>query len=131
MFASAPRRHPRLREPELWPDDMDNPLAWRADPVQRDSKLLAVRLELGNLGCCHLVEDRQLARMGRNRMVRCGHGLARPADLQATVPQPGECLRRGDLVNEVEVDRENAGSARLLDDNVVVPDLLDECAGCG
>ena len=50
---------------------------------------------------------------------------------QAALPQAGERLGAGDLVDEVQVDREDGGRARLLDDDVVVPDLLDEGARSG
>ena len=55
--------------------------------------------------------------------VRSGRRTPEPAGAQA-----GEGLRAGDLVDEVEVDREDGGRALVLGDDVVVPDLLDEGA---
>ena len=77
------------------------------------------------------VEDRQVARGRGHRVVRRRDRLARAPHLQAALPQPGERLRAGDLVDEVQVDREDGGRARLFDDDVVVPDLLDEGARSG
>ena len=59
----------------------------------------------------HLVEERQAAVGRRDRVVGGGDGLAGPADADAAGAQPGEGLRAGDLVDEVEVDRED-GRAR-------------------
>jgi hypothetical protein len=61
-------------------------------------------------------------------MVGRGHGLARLADLQSALAQAGERLRAGDLVDEVEVDREDCRRAGLGRHDVVVPDLLHQGA---
>ena len=53
-------------------------------------------------------------------MVGRRHGLAGPADAEAARAEPGERLRAGDLVDEVEVDREDRRGARVLGDDVVV-----------
>jgi hypothetical protein len=91
----------------------------------------AVGLELGHLGGGHRVEDRQAAVVGGDRMVGRGDGLAGPPDGRATGAEAGESLRAGDLVDEVEIDRQDAGRARLLGDEMVVPDLVDEGSGSG
>src|SRR5262245_33471745 len=64
-------------------------------------------------------------------MVRGGDRLARPADAKAASAKSGEGLRAGDLVDQVEVDREDGGGPRVLRDDVAVPDLLDDGARCG
>jgi hypothetical protein len=53
------------------------------------------------------------------------------ADTEAAPTKALEGLRAGDLVDEVEVDADDSGSAGLGEDDVVVPDLLDERAGSG
>ena len=99
--------------------------------MERDPELGAVRLELLDLRRRHGVEHRQAAVVGRDRVVRGRDRLARPADAQAALAEPRERLRAGHLVDEVEVDREDGRGARILRDDVVVPDLLDDGARCG
>ena len=50
---------------------------------------------------------------------------------EAARAQPGERLRARHLVDEVEVDGEDGGGARVLGDDVVVPDLVDDRARFG
>ncbi len=121
--------HARLREPELRPDDVDDAAGRRALAVERDPELAAVRLDLGELLAGQLVHDRKGRVERGDRMVGRGYGLARLADLESALPQAGERLRAGDLVDEVEVDREDRRRAGLGRHDVVVPDLLQEGAG--
>ena len=123
---AAHDRHPRLGQPELRADDVDDALRRVADAVERDAELGAVGLELVDLGERHRVDERQAAVGRRDRMVGRGDGLAGPADADAARAQPGEGLRAGDLVDEVEVHREDRGRTRILGDDVVGPDLLDD-----
>jgi hypothetical protein len=46
---AAHDRHTRLGEPELRPDDVDDALRRRSDPVERDPEVGAVPLELADL----------------------------------------------------------------------------------
>ena len=85
---AADDRHAGLGEPELRPDDVDDALARRADAVERDPELGAVVLELADLGGGHLVEDRQVARGGRDRVVGGRDGLARPPDRRPRLRSP-------------------------------------------
>jgi hypothetical protein len=54
---------------------------------------------------------------------RCD-GEIRSPNLQASLTETGERLRRGDFVNQVKVDVENGRSIGFLYDDVVVPYLL-------
>ena len=74
------------------------------------------------------IEDRQVPRRRRHRVVGRRDGPLRVADRQASSAQAGERLRAGDLVDEVQVDGEHARSVLRLGDDVVVPDLVDERA---
>ena len=125
---AADDRHARLGQAELRADDVDDALVGRPEAMQRDPELGAVVGQLLDLGRRDQVGDRQRAIVGRDRMIGRGHGLARPANRQAALAQPGECLRAGDLVDEVQVDREDARGALLLMDDMAVPDLVDEGA---
>ena len=55
--------------PELRPDDVDDALARRAEAVERDAELRAVARQLVDLGRGHRIDDRQAARVGRDRVV--------------------------------------------------------------
>ena len=61
-------------------------------------------------------------------MIHGRHGPVRTAHLEPALPQTGERLRRGDLVDQMEVDVEDRRRARFLRDDVGVPDLLEECS---
>ena len=76
------------------------------------------------------VEHRQVPRRRRGRVVRGRDGLARVTDLEASRAEPREGLRAGHLVDEVEVDGQDGGRARVLGDDVVGPDLVDDRARC-
>jgi hypothetical protein len=47
---------------------------------------------------------------------------------QAATAKTREGLRAGDLVDEVEVDTQHGRGARLVEDDVLVPDLVDQGA---
>ena len=55
---AADDRCARLGETEFWPNDMDDSLIGRLPAVERDAKLVAVRLQLLYLRRRHLVGDR-------------------------------------------------------------------------
>ena len=88
-------------------------------------------VELLDLRRRHGVEHRQAAVVGRDRVVRGRHRLARPAYAQAAIAEPREGLRAGHLMDEVQVDREDGRGTGILRDDVVVPDLLDDRARFG
>src|SRR5215472_7970632 len=59
-------------------------------------------------------------------MIGCGNGPVRAPQLQASPPQPFKRLRRGDFVNQVQIDIEQRGRAFALGDHMPVPNLLDD-----
>ena len=128
VAVAAHDRHARLRQPELRPDDVDDALGVAAERVERDAEVAAVRLELGDLGRRLHVDDRQAARRRRGAVVGGRDGLVGAPDREAAGPEARERLRAGDLVDEVQVDREDGRRALVLRDDMVVPDLLDECS---
>ncbi len=123
--------HAGLRQAQLRADDVDDALAVRPERVERDAELLAVGLQLGQLEAGLLIEDGQRAVVRGRGVVRGGDGALGVADGEATAAQSLERLWAGDLVDEVEVDAEHGRRAGLLQDDVVVPDLLDEGARRG
>ena len=123
--------HPGLGQSELRADDVDDALSGIADAVERDPELGAVGLELVDLGERHLVDERQAAVGRRDRVVRGRDGLAGSADADPARAQPGEGLRAGHFVDEVEVDGQHRGRTRVLGHHMVGPDLVDDGAGRG
>src|ERR1700722_13504583 len=62
-------------------------------------------------------------------MVRSGNRKIRPADFDAALPQAVERLRRGDLVNQVQVDIQQRRRTFTRGYHVIVPNLLDDRSG--
>ena len=88
-----------------------------------------VRLQAGHLPRGDLVDDRQRAIGGRDRVIDRCHRLARAPHAEAALAKAIEGLRARHLVDEVEIDADHVGrAARAGDDDVVVPDLLDDRA---
>jgi len=123
---AAHDRHPRLGQAELWSDDMDDALGRVADAVQRDVEFGAVGLELLDLGEGHGVDEWEAPVGRRDRVVRRRDGLARATDPDPAGTQARERLGAGDLVDEMEVDREDRRGARILGHDMIGPDLVDD-----
>ena len=64
-------------------------------------------------------------------MVGHGEGEVGPAHGPPGQAQALEGLRAGDLVHEVEVDVEQVGLAVALANEMLIPDLLGQCASFG
>ena len=120
-----------------WVSPSCGPMTWTipcegsADAVERHPELGAVRFELVDLRRGHLVEDRQAAVRRGDRVVGCRDGPIRMTDRQAAGAEPCEGLGARHLVDEMEVDGEDGGGARLLGDDVLGPDLVDDRAWGG
>jgi hypothetical protein len=63
--------------------------------------------------------------MRRHRVIGRRDGPLRVADQEPACSEAAERLRARDLMDEVEIDGEDSGRARLLDDDMLVPDLLE------
>ena len=110
MGVAADDRHPRLGDAQLGSDHVDDPAAVRAQGIQRHAELLAVGLQGLDLLAGELVGDhpRDRSVVGRDVVVGRGERLVGPPDLAAREAEPVEGLRRGDLVDEMEVDVDQA-----------------------
>ena len=132
---AAGDRDARLREAQLRPDHVHDALARAAHAVVGDAELGAVALERLDLLAREVVADRveagALARVGGDVVVGGRERAVGPAHLAAGEPQPLERLRRGDLVDEVQVDVEQRGAALALGRPHLVrlPDLLEHGLG--
>ena len=113
-----------LSEAALGPDHMHDPVAAVAERVELDAELLAVGLEHPKLDLRLVVNDPKRPRERRRRVVHRRDGILGPPNLQPSLAEAREGLRRRHLVDEMQVDVENRRSVRLLYDDVVVPHLL-------
>ena len=113
---------------------MHDPLPLVPERIERDAEGRAVLLERAHLRCrLRILDDGAGAggqrRRGR-RMVHGGDGAVRPPHAQAALAQGGEGLRRGDLVDEMQVDEQDRGRVRgRRTHDVPVPDFLEQRAG--
>ena len=104
VAVAADDRHPRLRQPELRADHVDDPFAAAAGREERNAELLAVAAQGVELRLGERIGDRAL--LGRDVVVHRRDRQIRPPDAPAGEPQAVEGLGRGDLVDQVQVDEE-------------------------
>ena len=122
--------HPWLGEALLRADHVDDPLVAVSHRVAGDAELGAVAVQRLELGGRDLIGDREVD-VGGGDVVVCGRqrqlGVAYGAPGQA---ESIECLGRGDLVNEVQVNEEQVRLVDGLMHHVGIPDLLGQGLGC-
>src|SRR5579884_1104492 len=116
-----------LRNAELRADDVHDALILAVHVEEADTGFAAVLLEGMELGFGVLVENGQGAVGGGDGVVHDRKGEIGPADFAAFHPQPGERLGRGAFVNQMAVNINKSGIARLFIDDVVFTDLFVEC----
>lgn len=126
---AAGDRHAGLTETQLRRDHMDDALAAAAEAMQGDAVLGAVALQGGE----HLLGEgigkgTDLGGGGHDVIDR-GHGELGMAHTQAQLPQGGESLGTGHLMDEVKADEQLGGPSGQLRHAVHVPDLVVQRAG--
>ena len=129
VAVAAHDRHPREREPLLGTDHVDDAGAGVPHRVEADAELLAVGGEHLDLLLRDRVGDRLIDVQGRHVVVHRRHGEVGAAHGATVQAQAVEGLRRGDLVDEVEVDVEEVGLTVGAADDVPFPHLLGERLG--
>jgi hypothetical protein len=67
---------------------------------------------------------------GGDVVIDRGDGAISPAEFAAGHAEAVEGLRAGDLVDEVEIDVEDAGFACGLGDEMLLPDFFEERLWC-
>ena len=122
VAVAADDHHAGLGVALLGADDVDDPLAGVVEPVELDAELGGVPLHRVDLGPRHVVGDGERAVGGGNVVVHRRHG-------EIGAPHPPARLAEGvelvgvQLVDEVQVDVEEVGLARLGMRHVRIPDL--------
>ena len=97
-------------------------------PVAADAEIAAVGFQLRDLLGGDRVDDGQRAVGGGDAVVGGGDGQIGAADFEAALAQALKGLRRGDFVDQVQVDVEQGGRAGLFVDHVRVPEFFDNGA---
>ena len=126
MAVATDDGHARLREPQLGADHVNNPLVFAVQVLQGDPELAAVGAHLLDLLGGDPIEDGQAAVGRGNAVVEGRLRKVRPPYRQPLVAKALEGLRRGNLVYQVKVDVEHGWAARLVDDEMPVPNLLEK-----
>ena len=136
VAVAADDGHARQGEALLRRDHMDDAAVGRRHVEQLDAVVGAVARQRVHLRLGRLRVVRQFAvgaggQRGRG-MVHRRLGAVRTARRQAARLQLGEGLRRGDLVDQVQVDvQHGGGGVGLGDHDVGVPQLVEQGAWCG
>ena len=112
-------------------DDVDDALPLVELVVIFEPEQLGVFRQVGDLRRAFRIGIGQVAVARRHVVVDHAQRLVRRPHLAAGEPQALERLRARHLVHEVAVDIEEAGSVRLLVDQMVVPDLVVQGAWLG
>ena len=125
----CPRRygHARLREPQLRPDDVHDPLPVAVEPGERNPELAAIALERGHHLLREVVRERPALVQRRHDVVDRPVGPFRKSHSDSPLAQHVERLRRGHLMDQVQTDEELGPSGRQPPNGVKIPDLLQEC----
>ena len=129
VAVAAGDRHARLRQSELRPDHVHDPLVVAVERPQRNARFAAVALERRGHLLGHQIEEGALPRAGRHDVVDGPERAVRIRDLPSMLPEHVEGLRRRHFVDEVEADEQLRLSARQLPHGVRVPHLLKQCLG--
>ena len=126
VAVAAHQRDARQREALLGADDVDDALPLVELVVVFEIEELGVLREIGDLRRALRIGIGLGAIRGRHVVIDHQQRLLGRANFSAGKPQPLERLRRGDLMDEVPVDIDQAGAVGLLVDQVVFPDLVVE-----
>ena len=129
VAVAADDRRARQGEALLRPDDVHDALALVALGIILDAEFRRVLRDGLDLDAAFLLHDALGAIRGRDVVINHGESLLRRANLAVRHAQPFERLRRGDLVNEMTVDVEEARPVRLAIDHVIVENLVVQGLG--
>ena len=104
VAVTADNGHARKSESEFWAYYVDDALALVAHRVVRDAELFGVCPQGIDLLAADFVGDRKMLVLGWHVVVFGCHSQIRAPDCAAADAQAFEGLRRGDLVDEMQVD---------------------------
>ena len=134
MAIAADNRHARLSPPLFRADNMDDAII----DVPHWKELNAVLGDISRQGSELVARGFVLDTAQTLRLILCGRVVISDGQCQIrsahTAPsgfQAGKCLRRCDLVNEVQINEEKRLTGRcIFADNVLIPDFIVEGLAC-
>src|SRR6476646_6722475 len=129
VAVAANNRLSRLRDSQLRPDDVYDALILAVHIEQADAGLFAILFQRVELRFGILVDNRQETVFGGYRVIHHCESQVGAAHFAAFRAQAGERLRRSAFVNQVAVNINERGLARLFINNVVVPNLFVQSFG--
>src|SRR5262249_54587655 len=113
----------------LGSDHVHDALALAVNALVRDAELLAVGLQLLHLFGGDRVDNGERAVRGGDAVIGGGEGQVRPAHLETALAQALECLRRRNVVDQVQVDVEQRRRSRLLVHDMGIPEFFNDRTG--
>jgi hypothetical protein len=119
------------REALFRPDDVHDALTLVGFGEVLDAEVGRVLCQCLDLDAAFFFLDAVRAVGGRDVVVNHGEGFLRAVHLAAGHAQAFKGLRAGDFVHQVAVDVEQAGAVFCFVNQVVVPDLVVQCAWRG
>jgi hypothetical protein len=99
---------------------------WVIEIKNWDVELLAVDLQLLQLFISQVICQWQSQAGSWGGVIHGCESAIGPADSQSSLPQFGECLWRGDLVHQVQIDIKDCRCLRFLCYDMSIPELLEE-----
>ncbi len=130
VAVAAHDHHAGLAEAELRPDDVHDALERVAHRIEPDAEFGAIARERLDLPRGDRIRDRPVQPRGGDVVIGGREGEVRSPHRAAGETQAVEGLRRGDLMDEMEVDVQEVRLAIGSVDDVPVPDLPREDARC-
>src|SRR6476469_2749563 len=127
MRVAADDRHPRLSQPKLRPDHVDNSLPRITHWMEPDTELGAILREHRYLLRRDRVRDWQIDVDGRHIVIRSPDGEVRATNGPARHAQAVERLGRCHLMDQMQVDVEQVGFAKRGSNDMLLPDLVGQC----
>src|SRR5690606_30729921 len=118
--------HPRLRQPELWTDDVHDALSSARQVEQLDTVLAAVAFERVEHALRQRIAERPRLTAGRNDVIDGGDGAIRAPHAETAETQHVEGLRARHFVHEMQADEQLRLPGRQAPDAVGVPDFFEE-----
>jgi hypothetical protein len=122
-----------LGRPQFGSDHVHDTAVLTFEAFQGDTELVAVVDHLANLPGSRRLRDNIQVAQGRHRyrrrgVIHGGQGQVRATHRQAALTQDIEGLRRGDFVDQVQVDVQHRRvGVALRHDYMVLPDFFEQC----
>ena len=124
MTVAADNRAAWLCDAQFRPNDVHNPLIGILHVEKQNAVLPAIALQSLKLRRRHGVEQRQVAILGRHRMIHGSKRQVGAADLASVRLQTGKSLCGGSFVDKMPVNVDERGLVRHLHHKVGIPNLF-------